>query len=130
MSSRIRMMTFGLAGLIALGGCASTGTNGGGGDSDLLTREEIEASSHTNAMDLIRAERPQWLRIRGAVSIVTPQEITVWVDGMQRGTLGVLDQIPTANIQEIRHYSASEAQFRFGTGNAMGAIEIITRSSS
>ena len=114
--------------VVAITGCTARGEGGHAGSSSVLTRAEIEESSYSNAMDLIQAERPQWLRIRGAPSIETPQYIVVYVDGIRRGTREALRRIPVANIEEMRHLTGREAQFKYGTDNALGAIEIITRS--
>ena len=113
---------------LALAGCASTGGGGSRGSSDVVTREEIEDASQTTALDLIRALRPQWLRIRGSMGDAEP--IMVYVDGTRRGPApDALRGIRTNLVEEIRFYDSREAQFEFGLGNANGAIAITSRSS-
>lgn len=129
MQYRARFMGSTLIALLAIGGCASTGA-GGGGDRNVLTRAEIEASSQRFALDLVRAERPHWLRVRGTLSMGGSQPIQVYVDGVRRGTVEELDQISLDNIYEIRYYTGSQAQLKFGVGNVHGAIEVLTRPPS
>ena len=110
-------------------------------DRDVLTLAQIEDADQTNALDLIRSLRPQWLRTRGMNSSISPVEqpggqvtaasnqdpIQVYVDGNRMGSTEVLSTIPAINIGEIRFYSGPEAQSRFGLGNSNGAIAISTR---
>ncbi len=53
--------------------------------------------------------------------------ILVYIDGVRAGGTDMLGNVAAINIQEIRHYSAREAQFKFGVGHVQGAIEVITR---
>lgn len=117
----------GLAVLLVAAGCAAAVGTGSGGDRSVISQEEIEASHQTNAYDLVRAERPNWLRVRGGSFSGQPR-IPVYVDGLRLGDRAeALRQISVSDIQEIRYYDAREAQFKYGTGNAHGAIEIVTR---
>ena len=51
----------------------------------------------------------------------------VFVDGMHRGDLDVLNGMDVREVQEIRYHSASDATTRFGTGYPGGIIEIVTK---
>lgn len=125
----------GMAGVLAvvLGavlavGCASTGAaDGGSRDRSLITRGEIEDTSYRTALDLIRAERPHWLRVRGSPTMGTQPELVVYVDGVRHGGFDALSSIQTVDIDRIRYYNAREAQARFGAGHAQGAIQVTTR---
>lgn len=115
-----------VAALVTLTGCAAAGT-GSGRDQSVLTRTEIVRANQLNALDLLRTERPHWLRIRGSTSFRDEPEIAVYLDGVRAGGRDMLADIATINIQEIRYYDARQAQYRFGVGHVQGAIEVITR---
>lgn len=118
-----------LVGVVAMTGCASTASSGdsSGGDRTLITRQQIEGSNLRNALDLIQAERPRWLRVRGMPSITQDPEILVYVDQMRAGGTDVLMNIQTLEIEEIRFYDSRAAQARFGLGHVQGVIQVITR---
>lgn len=113
-------------GLIVLTGCASAST-GTTRDRSVLTREEIVDANELNALDLIRVHRPHWLRIRGSTSFNSEPVIVVYIDGVRAGEPDLLADVATINIEEVRHYDARQAQFKFGVGHVQGAIEVITR---
>lgn len=96
-------------------------------DSRELTRAEIERSSHTNALDLVTAERPHWLRTRGRTSFMNEPEIGIYVDGVRAGGPEFLGQLSPMDIERIRYYDTREAQFRFGVGHTHGALDVIMR---
>ena len=111
--------------VLLAGGCASAGS-GIRTDRSVITRAEIEASNQTNAYDLVRAERPHWIRVRGTTSFTHEPMIPVYVDGLRLGDQPeALGEISVIDIEEIRYYDARQAQFKFGTGNVHGAIEVI-----
>jgi hypothetical protein len=102
---------------------------------NVISLEEIEAvrDQTDDAMGIIQRLRPQYLRARGATSLgnaaggrAIPYARVV-VDGMPRGELSVLTQIPAMTVKEIRYLGASEASVRFGTGYDGGAILVTTR---
>ncbi len=111
------------AGLV---GCAGGGT-AVTGNRNVLTNEDIRAHEYGNVYDLIEAERPWWLRTRGAKSFTQETPIMVYMDGSQVGTVEELRIMSPFQYGEIRFYSSGQAQTRFGTGNASGAIELITQ---
>lgn len=101
---------------------------------NLIVRAEIDkiANEATNAFDVVQRLRPQFLRTRGSTSLggtgrTTPYARVV-VDGVPRGELDVLRQIPVMSIEEIQYLSGSDASIRFGTGYDGGAIVVRTRS--
>jgi hypothetical protein len=112
--------------LAVLTGCASAST-GTSRDRSVLTREEIVDANELNALDLVRAYRPHWLRIRGSTSFTNEPAIVVYIDGVRAGEPDMLADIATINIEELRYYDARQAQFKFGVGHVQGAIEVITR---
>lgn len=117
------MRTFALLLLLTVVGCASTGT--GSSSASTITREEILEANQMTALDLVRTVRPHWLNTRGPMSLrSTP--MVVYVDGMRAGGVEALADIGTTDVEEVRYYDPREAQFRFGTGHAQGAIEVLT----
>lgn len=107
--------------------CATTEARAERSGRNLLTRADVEASQQTTAYEVIRQERPTWLRVRGPNSFTDMNPIVVYVDGMRYGGLEVLKTISTLVVARMRFYAASEAQSRFGLDHTNGAIEITTR---
>jgi hypothetical protein len=97
--------------------------------SDLITAEEIEAASVSNAYDAVARLRPAFLRGRGQSSIQTPGSDLpiVYVNGLRSGTIDHLRNIPAQDVQTIRFISATDATTRYGTGHTGGIIEVTTR---
>lgn len=109
-------------------GCATTGAQPEPTGRDVLSRADVEASQQLTAYEVIRQERPSWLRVRGPNSFTSMNPIVVYVDGMRHGGLEALETIPTMVVELIRFYGASEAQSRFGLNHTNGAIEVTTRT--
>ena len=98
-------------------------------DARHITADEIaEKTNPQNALDLIRALRPAWLTSRGPTSIMLQDNgISVYVDGSRRGSVEELRLINRESVEEMRYFSASEAQGRFGMDNVGGVIEVTTK---
>lgn len=107
---------------------AACGTVGGGsrGSSDLLTREEIAASTASTAYELLQQLRPQFLRGRGVSSVNDPRPVlpVVYMNNVHHGDLESLRMISVREISEVRFISAADATTRWGTGHAGGVIQI------
>ena len=106
-----------LALLPALAACGAGAARGGPGSSltpDLIGLDEIEASTTTNAWDLITQVRPNWLRGRGTPSLRTAQIPlpVVYLDDRRQGDLNVLRSFPTGGIAELRYINATTATIR------------------
>lgn len=121
----MRLLTIALL-LFATGACVSTGERTTR-NRDVLTLEEIQSSDLTDAYEIIRGMRPQWLRVRGPNSFYAANPIMVYLDGNRMGGPEVLSSIPKLSIEEIRFYDPPEAQARFGLNNTNGAIVVRTR---
>lgn len=121
-----------LALVLALAGCASTGSSGAR-NSDVITLETIRQTTSSNVFQLIQSERPGWLRRRGGITMRTGEDgledtpIIVYVDSGRFGTLADLANLSVQGITEVRRLSAGDATQRFGTGHPRGAIVISTR---
>jgi outer membrane cobalamin receptor len=100
---------------------------------NVITQEEIEKSSATDAYDLIQKLRPAWFTRRGVAS---GQATTDAVGGMDDGVRVVayvdgvrwpdLTTVTVERIKEVRYLNASDATTKYGTGHTSGAIEVIT----
>lgn len=118
-----------LPALAACGGGAAHGSLGPSLTQDLIGLDEIEASTTTNAWDLINQARPNWLRGRGTPSLHYSQIPlpVVYVEDRRQGDLDVLRSFPTGGIEELRYINATSATTRFGNGHAGGVIQIVPR---
>lgn len=98
--------------------------------SQLITEDEIEASRAPTAYEVIQKLRANFLTYRGETSFDRSKSQaypTVYVDGQQYGSVGMLRNIPASQVATIRLYRAWEATTKFGTGNMGGVIAITTR---
>jgi hypothetical protein len=121
-----------LAVLPALAACGGGSVRGAPGSSlspDLIGPDEIEASTTTNAWDLVSQVRPNWLRGRGTPSLRDSQIPlpVVYLEDRRQGDLDVLRSFPTGGIAELRYINATTATTRFGNGHAGGVIQIVPR---
>lgn len=98
-------------------------------DAQLITEDEIEGSGGSNAYDVIRKLRGNFLSYRGETSFrrTSSPYPTVYVDGQAFGEISILRTIPAMQIATIRLYRSWEATTKFGTGNMGGVIAISTR---
>jgi hypothetical protein len=113
--------------LVVLAGCATAPDGARRDNRNEITRPEIEDNLHLTALDLVRTERPHWLRSRGRTSFMYDTQLVVYLDGIRYGGAEVLAYIQPMDIQVIRYYDAGQAQQRFGIGHTQGAIDVITR---
>ncbi len=101
---------------------------------NVIVRAEIAkiVNETNNAYEVVQRLRPQFLRARGATSLGGTGRTTpyprVLVDGVPRGELDALRQVPVLAIEEISYFSATDASIRFGTGYDGGAILVKTRA--
>jgi hypothetical protein len=112
-----------LALVVFLVGCASSGSTGMTSDrlggearqvnANLITAEEIAAQTFQNAWQAIISLRPTWPQIPAFVNNA-------------RIAFERLQDIPVANIREIRLLSREQARVRFGP-EAQQTILIVTR---
>lgn len=131
MKPTMAVCTRALLALTLIAGCASGSPRPrpamSGSDPEVLTVEEIRASSQADAYSLVRSVRPQWLRPRGPRSINMSGEIVVYLDGTRFGGANSLRQIPLTDVVSMRYMDSSTATQRYGTGHTSGAILVFTR---
>ena len=111
---------------------------------NVITADEIAHLSVQNAYEAVQKLRPAMLRPRqiasangqGGVSSSAPPitgtttvsgQVVVYSDGTRLGDVEQLRGITASSIASVRYYSASEAQTKWGSGHAGGAIEVITK---
>jgi outer membrane cobalamin receptor len=98
--------------------------------SQLITQEEIEASRAPTAYEVIQKLHANFLTYRGETSLDRSKSQpypTVYVDGQEYGSVGMLRNLPASQVSTIRLYRAWEATTKFGTGNMGGVIAVTTR---
>ena len=132
--SRDRIIATGLLlGTLALASCAMHHSDPTAGVSRTsITEAEIDSLHAPNAYEIIKRLRPQFLQSHGPVSLDARQPVTtalpnVYVDNQFYGDATVLRDISATTIASITFYSAAEAQYAFGRGNASGVIGITTK---
>jgi hypothetical protein len=117
---------------LAAGGCSSPGRQASApATRNVITADEIARVNAATALEAIQRLQPAMLtKHRGPSSLhlEDQSQITVYVDGTRFGGVGSLSMIEATSILEIRFLSASEATFRYGTGNSAGAIDIKSRT--
>jgi hypothetical protein len=96
--------------------------------SDVVTMEELgRVASASTLFEALQALRPAWFR-RNPTTL-RPQaegDVVVYLDQSRLGGPETLRTIQVNAATVIRHYSASEAEARFGPGHLHGAIQVVT----
>jgi hypothetical protein len=124
-----------LACTVLIAACASAPSDGSRAarNPNLISLEEIQASSATNIYDLITASRPSWFRQRtgsstaGNVSAVDSDDgIKVYFNQSRLGGVTELRQMELAGVTSITYLDASAATQRWGTGHTHGAVLVLT----
>jgi hypothetical protein len=111
------------------GSTPRAGQAGPGGDRNVILAEEIIQVENATAMDVVQRLRPHMLQRRGPTSI-SQQENTypvIYIDGLRRGDINELRQIPASTVARIEYISAADATTRWGTGHTAGVIAVSTR---
>jgi hypothetical protein len=122
------VLLFALAASIA---CASATTTAAGThhDANVITEQEISASSGSNAFEVVSRLRPSFLKSRGKSTVKSSASefANVYLDGQQFGGISSLRNIVASQVKQIRYYNLSDATTRFGMQNGSGVIEVTTR---
>jgi hypothetical protein len=114
---------------VCLGGCVA-GTQGPGGERDLITGQEIESIEVSNAYELIERLRPLWLRSRGGRSTRLETEIVVYVNESMLGGINDLRDIPIEIVDSVWALDSAAAGRLPGLGSrhVERAIMVVTRA--
>lgn len=112
-------------------GCAMHRVDSGeSANPSVITETEIDSLHAVTALEVVSKLRPMFLVSRGQVELQpgsTPALPNVYVDEQFYGDATTLRTIAAAGLESIRFYSASEAQYKYGRGNAAGVIGITTK---
>ncbi|HUQ47107.1 MAG TPA: TonB-dependent receptor plug domain-containing protein [Gemmatimonadaceae bacterium] len=113
---------------VLVSGCASLPAGQIGTDQAVITRDEIVRSGAATAYDAIRNARPLFLGFRGVTTVSGKSSPypTVWLDGMEYGSIETLRGIPAGEIHQIQIFRTAIPSV-FGTQNTSGVIAITTR---
>ncbi|MGK7311130.1 MAG: hypothetical protein ACN0LA_02730 [Candidatus Longimicrobiales bacterium M2_2A_002] len=80
----------------------------------------MESTNQTNAYDIVRTLRPNWLHERGPSSIHAETPVQVNIDGNRMGGPRALMTVPKVAIEEIRRYVMPRASREADTGVSRG----------
>jgi hypothetical protein len=111
-------------------GCASAAnptSRADRGRGGIIDVEEIRAANVENVLELVRARRPAWLRIRGTMTMENDAGIIVYMDQARIGGVEGMRHIHPQTVTSITFLDAAAANYRFGQGHMHGAIVISTR---
>jgi hypothetical protein len=95
-------------------------------NADSLEPAELSQSRLNDAYEAVRTLRPNWLRKRGAMSIMAQSDIVVYLDNVQLGGPESLRTIPLTSVLGMRFLDAADATQRWGTNHVHGAILVQT----
>jgi TonB-dependent Receptor Plug Domain len=124
---------FVLPALLALMGaaaCTHAASTADSTSSQVILADEIARSRAANAYEAVAKLRHTFLSNRGRTSVLdssAPSVPNVYLDGMPFGPLNSLNNIPAQQIASIRLYRSWEAQYKFGSENTGGVIEVTTK---
>lgn len=116
--------------LVLLAACASSGRSQGGSTDDVITRSELDAAGSVTTYDAVKRLRPQFLRDRGAVSLLNVGARTrpaVFIDMTEYGELETLNTFPASRIEQVRFYPGQQAVTKFGSVYGAGVIQLTMR---
>lgn len=131
MNRQLRALSLALA--LVAGSCVSGPAAGGGDPSsnpDEITRDEIDRGQWSNAYELVRNLRPNWIRTRGPDSFENPGQVQVYVDGTRLGEVDLLRTLPTHAMDRLQWIDPVSAAGRWGLNHGHGVIYITYRRAS
>jgi hypothetical protein len=127
---RTRFFAVGFLFVTSLGACALPAYNPlPAYDRSVISQEEIAGTHAVSALDLVQKLRPSFLSSRGALTMIGRQAQlpTVYVNGFRYGSAATLQDIPVAQIAEIRMYRVGSASV-FGPGETAGVLAVTLRT--
>lgn len=93
----------------------------------VISTEEMRRTGADNVYDVVRLLRPEWLNTRPPDELgeVQNESMAVYLDDFRQGGVAALRRIHTQGVAAIRFVPAHQAVARWGTGNAMGVIQVL-----
>ena len=86
--------------------------------SNVLSSDEFEGSTASDAFGLVQQYRPTWLLARPPSSLdATSGQVEVYLNEVRSGPATRLRDIPARAVRQMRYFSASEAKMRYGATN-------------
>lgn len=105
-------------------------------DRNTITADELKATQASTLYDVVQRLHPEWLvpHTQGTLGASgsgmsgagSDTNIQVFMDTQHAGSVDVLRQFTPSQATQLKFYSSSEAQARFGNGNLNGVIQIVT----
>jgi hypothetical protein len=93
------------------------------GNTKSLTAADIQAATQLDLLDLIAAERPQWLRgVDGR-----PAPVIVYLGDTRLGGTNTLKGLTLSTIASARFYEVSAAQQRFSSRDFAPVIQVLLK---
>jgi hypothetical protein len=124
----IRSLTILAFATLSASACMHRAASGAVFDPSVITQDEIDSSHAVTAYEAVHRLRPMMLTPRGAVALGNPNDLpNVYVDEQYYGDATSLRNIAAMTIESIKFYTGSEAQYKYGRGNAAGVIGIHTK---
>ncbi len=120
----------GLALLFAVAACRFHPAPGvAGGDPNVITYDEIEATHEPFVYDVIKRLHSEFLRDRGAMSLYGPDRdvATVFINNQAYGPLSTLQTLASRDYEQIRYIAGHDAVIKFGKIYSGGVIQLISR---
>ena len=116
--------------ILTLSACASAPTQGGRGNRNFITLDEIQKARAPGwyAWDLISALRPHFLKSQSAVTLTDRDPVfpDVYVDDLYHGEIESLKSLRLDTVKGVQLLSPFDAKTRFAKDMLGGAILIYT----
>lgn len=108
-------------------------------DRNVISAEELTQIKVNNCYEAVQQLRPAFLRppraplaglrpTDSANTVPFKWDLVVYVGSVAVGDVNTLKEIPIAGVEEIRYYSGSEAEMKFGQNRAGGVIVVTVPS--
>jgi hypothetical protein len=94
------------------------------GNTKSLTAADIEGATQLDLLDLIVAERPQWLRAPDG----KPAPVIVYLGDARLGGPATLKGLTLNTIGSVRYFETSAAQQRFSSRDFAPVIQVVLKA--
>ncbi len=105
------------------------GAGNSGHDPNVITADEIEATHESVMYDVIARLHSEFLRDRGATSLMGSDRdvATVFINQQAFGPVSSLKTLAARDFEEVRYIAGHDAVIRFGKAYGGGIIQLISR---